>query len=150
VVALKCLWGISRGIQVPADKPVDLEKQESTSPFWDTGNGSRVQQRIYSMMCRVYDILGNRGEIIDVTCHILRQGFRESEPGPFVLPPHLVAQFLMKANSQTPRLGTILTTAGFLVISQKWGTARIAEVLTALLNWVAQLLESLGGKPLAH
>jgi hypothetical protein len=146
VTAFKCLAGIAKGIQVPDDGPVDLEKRESRpSTFWTAGEGSRIQQRIYSMMCQVFDALGNRGEIVEEVCDIWRQGFREMEPGPFVMPPNMAAQFLMKANFQTPRLGRIITTACTLISSNKWGTGLI-DVLAALLTWVASLLHILGGK----
>jgi hypothetical protein len=146
VTAFKCLTGIAKGIQVPDDGPVDLEKRESRpSTFWTAGEGSRIQQRIYSMMCRVFDALGTRGEIVEEVCDIWRQGFREMEPGPFVMPPNIAAQFLMKATFQTPRLGRIITTACTLISSNKWGTGLI-DVLAALLTWVASLLHTLGGK----
>jgi hypothetical protein len=146
VTALKCLAGIAKGIQVPDDGPVDLEKKESgPSTFWTAGDGSRIQQRIYSMMCRIYDALGNRGEIVEEVCDIWRQGFREMEPGPFVMPPNMAAQFLMKANFHTPRLVRVITTACTLISGHKWG-AEFIEVLAALLTWIASLLHTLGGK----
>ncbi len=67
------------------------------------------------------------------------------EPGPFVMPPNLAAQFLMKANFQTPRLGRVINTACFLISSHKWG-AGLADVLAALLTWLAALLHTLGGQ----
>ena len=148
ITALKCLAGIAKGIQVPDDGPVDLEKKESgPSTFWTAGDGSRIQRRIYSMMCRVYDALGNRGEIVEEVCDIWRQGFREMEPGPFVMPPNMAAQFLMKANFHTPRLVRVITTACTLISGHKWG-AEFIEVLAALLTWIASLLHTLGGKSL--
>ncbi|KAG4442578.1 hypothetical protein IFR05_001908 [Cadophora sp. M221] len=144
IISLKCLAGMSKGIQAPEDKPVDLEKiAEPASPFWTTGKGSQVQQRIYLMMDRVFDVLGNRGEIIEEFCMILRHGFREEEPGPFVLPSRMAAQFLMKANSQTPRLGRLINTAAFLITTQNL-TPDIKEILDTLLNWVSQILQNLG------
>jgi hypothetical protein len=146
VLALRCLTGIAKGIQVPDDTPVDLEERESKYlSFWITGPGSHVQQRIYSMICRVYGALSNRSEIVEYACNILRVGFREMEAGPFVMPPSMTAQFIMNATVQTPRLGHVINTACFLVSSQKWGHGPDEEVLGTLLNWVAQLLHSVGG-----
>ena len=146
LMVLKCLEGIAKGIRVPDDAVVDLEKRDHEhSPFWVSGEGSYIQQRIYSIMCRVYDSFGNRGDIVDVTCQIWRHGFREMEPGPFVMPPEMAATFLMKANVQTPRLGRVIQTACFLVTSRRWNDGPDV-VLDALLTWVAQLLHSVGGK----
>jgi hypothetical protein len=141
--ALRCLEGMAKGIQVPDERPVDLDS-DTSDPFWTSGPGFNVQQRIYSIITQLYDVLGNHGEIIDELCKIWRQGFREIEPGPFVMPPNLAATFLMKSTLQTPRLFHVLTAAGFLVTSQKWGAA-LEEVLGSLLNWVCQLLQELGG-----
>lgn len=142
--ALRCLEGMAKGIQVPDERPVDLDSDDSANPFWTSGAGFNVQQRIYTIMNQLYDVLGNHGEIIDELCKVWRQGFREIEPGPFVMPPNMAATFLMKANLQTPRLVHVLTAAGFLVTSQKWGSA-LEDVLGSLLNWVSQLMQSLGG-----
>lgn len=145
-ISLKCLAAIAKGIQTPADIPVDLEKvAEAASPFWSSGEGSDVHLRIYLMMTRVFDVLGDLGDIVEEICIILRQGFREEEPGPFVLPARLAAKFLMRANLQTPRLGRVLTTAASLISSHKLD-ADIEAILDTLLSWVAQILQDLGGK----
>lgn len=145
ILALKCLVGIAKGVQVPDDKPVDLETKKAVSPFWIAGEGSRVQRRIYSMMSRVYDVLGLNGEIIDELCRVWRHGFREMEPGPFVMAPEVSAQFLMRANLQTPRLVRVIDTSCSLITTNKWGPG-LEQVLEALLIWLSQLLQGLGGE----
>lgn len=145
ILSLKCLVGIAKGVQVPDDKPVDLEAKKIVSPFWTTGPGSRIQQRIYSIMSRVYDVLGNNGEVIDELCRVWRHGFREMEPGPFVMGPEMSAQFLMRSNLQTPRLVRVIDTSCSLITTNKWGP-EIEQILQALLGWLTQLLQGLGGK----
>ncbi|TVY21258.1 Importin beta-like protein [Lachnellula arida] len=144
-LSLRCLAAIGRGLQEPNDKPVDLEK-ETVSPFWTEGDGSRIQKRIFSMVGGIYDVLGDKGEIVEATCSVVRQGFREFEPGPFVLPPVIIANILLKANPQTPRLGLVLSTAGLFVSSYKRGLegTGIYEVLDALLTWTSRLLQAQG------
>jgi len=61
------------------------------------------------------------------------------------MPPNLAAQFFMKSNFQTPRLGRVITTACSLISSRKWGDEP-PDVLAALLSWVASLLQILGRK----
>ncbi|PBP17057.1 importin [Diplocarpon rosae] len=146
IISLKCLAGIAKGIQTPEDTPVDLEKvADAASSFWTSGKGSHFQQRVYLIMDRLFDFLGENGDIVDEVCAILRHGFREEEPGPFVLPVKLTAQLLTKSNLQTPRLGRILNTSASLITSHKLAVD-IEEILDALLNWVSQLLHNLGGK----
>jgi hypothetical protein len=144
-MALRCLASIAKGIQVPTDKPVDLEKKTTTPPFWTTGEGSVIQQRIISVIVRTYDALYFRSEIVDAACCVFQNGFVEIEPGPFVFPPITVAQFLIKSGPLTPQLGTVIKTACSLISSHR-SDDRIDEVINALLNWIAQLLQNLGGK----
>ena len=141
VNALNYLVGVAKGLQVPVDQPVDLEKERST--FWLDGKGSVVQQRIMTMMTSVYDPLHNQGEIVESCCHIFRAGFVEQSGG-FAFPPHLVGQFLMKADIRTPRIGLVISTSCSLLSSTKGG-ARVDEVIDALLKWITHLLQTLEG-----
>jgi hypothetical protein len=144
VLSMKCLVGIGRGCQVPDDRPVDLDDSRIQSSFWTAGNGSHIQNRIYSMICRVYDVLGNHGDIIEEICLIWRLGFREMEPGAFVLPPDTAAQFLMRANLQTPRLVRVINVSSFLISTHK-SDQGLMEVLAGLLTWLTNILQTLGG-----
>lgn len=144
LTALACLASIAKGMQSRTDKPVDLERK-SASIFWTTGKGSVIQQRIMTMIAKTYDILHPRGEIVDAVCYVFRNGFVELDPGPFVFPLETVADFLVKSGPSTTRLGTVMKTACSLVTSHR-SVEPIDGVIEALLNWVAQLLQNLGGK----
>jgi hypothetical protein len=144
VLSMKCLVGMGRGSQVPEDRPVDLDDSVVKSSFWTAGQGSLVQNRIYSMICRVYDALSIYGEIVEEICFIWRLGFREMEPGAFVLPPSIAAQFLMRANLQTPRIVRVINVSGYLISAHK-SDEKLKEVLGSLLIWVSNLLQELGG-----
>lgn len=142
VTAIRCLEGVAKGLQVPHDQPVDVEKKIST--FWIDGNGSRVQHRIISMVSRIYDALHNQGDIVEAVCYMFRAGFVERS-GPFVFPPSFVAQFLLKADYLSPRLGLVISLACSLVSSNRSGT-RVDEVIDALVKWIAHILQALGGE----
>ena len=146
LVALKCLEGMAKGSQMPADLPVDLEKSDDsiTSTFWTIGEGAALQHRIVTMIHSIMHSLQGHGEIVESSCQILRKGFQESDPGPFVLPPEVAAQVIMAANSQTPRLGFVIRTASNLINTQKG--AKSDSVAEALLQWVSQLLRAQGGE----
>ena len=144
LAALRCLEGIAKGLQVPTDAPVDLEKQISVSTFWTGGKGIVIQERIIAIITKLYDALSTRGDVIDAICRVFRCGFRELEPGPFVFAPEVVAQILLKANSQTPRLGAIINAASSLIGSQKYDS-RIEVVVDTLLKWVGHILRTLAG-----
>ncbi|KAI6247276.1 Importin beta-like protein [Erysiphe necator] len=143
ILILKCLLGIARGIQVPDEQSINLDKEDQAANFtWKNEEGVCIQQKIYNIISQVYDAFRYRGDIIEVCCLIWRQGLRELEPGPFVLPPYLVAGLMMKADLETPRLGLVIKTATYF-ISSKY-TSEHQQVLTSLLAWVTSLLEKLG------
>jgi len=144
LTALRCLEGIAKGLQIPIDAPVDLEKK-SRSTFWTTGTGSNIQHRVISNITRLYEALSSRGDIVDATCKVFRCGFRELEPGPFVFPATTVAQILLKANPQTPRLGAVITSASSLISSHQYDQ-EIQEVANVLVKWVSQILQNLDGE----
>jgi hypothetical protein len=141
VTVLRCLEGVAKGLQVPDDQPVDLEKKTTT--FWVAGDGSIIQQHIISMVNRIYDALRNQGDVVEAACYMFRAGFVERS-GPFVFSPSIVAQFLLKTDFQSPRLGLIISLACSLVSSTRSG-ARVDEVINALVKWVTDLLQTLGG-----
>ncbi|CAG8971936.1 hypothetical protein HYALB_00003271 [Hymenoscyphus albidus] len=143
VGALRSLIGVAKGLQAPDDTPVDLEDSGNGSTFWTEGNGSQIQRRTFDMISRVNDVLGGYGDIVETTCEIWRQGFRELEPGAFVFPPALIAEFILKANVQTPRLGRVIGTACLFVTSYNL-SPQLEVVLNALINWVSQLLQQQG------
>lgn len=143
--ALKCIIGIGRGLQTPHDTPIFLDEDEESSPFWTTGDGSRIQKRISSMVDRVLDVLGTHGDIVDAACHVWRQGFRELEPGAFVVPPAMIVQFLLKANINTPRLGCVIGTACSFVTSHK-SNSDSQQFFVTLVHWISQILQQQDGK----
>jgi hypothetical protein len=63
LIALKCLEGMAKGSQVPADLPVDLEKSDEdlTSNFWSAGEGAQLQQRIVNIISKVLETLHGHG-----------------------------------------------------------------------------------------
>ncbi|KAG0648341.1 Karyopherin [Hyphodiscus hymeniophilus] len=140
--ALRCLEGVAKGLQAPMDQPVDLEKETST--FWVDGKGSVTQQRIMSMMTRVYDVFRDQSEVVEVCCHVFRAGFVERSGG-FAFPLEIIAQFLMRADIHTPRLGLIISTSCSLLSSTKSGP-RADQVIDALVRWITHLLQTQGGK----
>ncbi|KAI1001741.1 hypothetical protein K3495_g6463 [Podosphaera aphanis] len=143
VLALKCLLGIARGIQASDDQPIDLEtEKDGTNSIWVEGEGFRIQQRVYNIISLIFDVLGHRGEVIEECCLVWRHGLRESEPGPFVLPAHLIAQLITKTTLRTPRLGLVIKTAASLVTSKL--VQGHHDILGPMLAWISHLLYNLG------
>ena len=145
LLALRCLVKIGLGVRVPDDQPIDLDKPELNSEFWTKGHGAIIQQQILRMLTSTLEAYKGEGEVIEEACLVFRAGFTESEPGPLVFQPAIIAQFLLGFGPDTKRIGTVMKTACTFVSSYNKVTERIDEVAGALLAWVAQLLHQLGG-----
>jgi hypothetical protein len=92
------------------------------------------------------DLFSNNAEVVDVICTILRAGFSEGEPGPFVFPPQLITE-LITGNWQS-RIATVVNIASVFVSSLNVGLFKkhIEPTLRALLPWVFNLLHQLPSK----
>ncbi|RKF72661.1 Importin beta-like protein [Golovinomyces cichoracearum] len=139
ISVLKCLSGVARGLQASDDRSINLDSEnEVDSSIWSKEEGLCVQQKIYDIICRVFDALRHRGDVVEECCSLWRHGLREIELGPFALSPNLIAEFMMKADITTPRLGLIIKTATYLTSSKYSTHAR--EFLNPLLTWLTNML----------
>lgn len=149
VTALTCLASIGKGLQVPEDIPIDIYDEDEPQPgqpsFWDGQDGQIVQQRIMGCFS-VLQVLGNYGDAIEAACQVLRSGFAEVEPGPFVLPPSVTVSFLQQCSIHTPQLEAVLATACILVTQHsKSDSKRIDVEVGAICEQVANFIQQLGG-----
>lgn len=148
VSALECLASIGKGLQVPDDVPVDLDAEPSEangdSNFWTTEQGQAVQQRIMSCFS-VLQVAGTYGEAIDAVCRVLRCGFTETEPGPFVLPASVTVSFLQECSIHTPQLDSVLSTVCTLISQHsRADSPRIEAEASAICSAVVGFASALG------
>lgn len=148
VNALECLGSIGKGMQVPEDVPISIydddEPHVSKANFWDGDEGRMVQQRIIGCFS-VLQVLGSSGEAIEAACQVLRSGFAETEPGPFVLPPAVTVSFLQQCAVNTPQLEAVLSTACILITQHsKSDSKRIGPDATAVCQQAASFIKQLG------
>ena len=149
VTALTCLASVGKGLQVPDDVPIDIydegEQQASKPSFWEGQEGRNVQQRIMGCFS-VLQVLGNSGEAIEAACQVLRSGFAEAEPGPFVLPPSVTVNFLQQCAVNTPQLEAVLATSCILITQHsRSNVERIDVDVSAICVQVASYMRDLGG-----
>ncbi|KAH7087761.1 armadillo-type protein, partial [Paraphoma chrysanthemicola] len=119
LTTLKCLTSIGRALQALDEEVVDLESEEQPSTFWSQGPGKEIQNQIINFVNYLTQVFPGNDEIIEAACNVLRTGFKESIPGPFVLPPSAAVDFIVKTNVQTPRLPYVLDTACCWLSSHK-------------------------------
>lgn len=105
-----------------------------------------VLTSLQNLLVRIKETFSSNSEIVDVICSILRAGFSESEPGPFVFPPQMVTEFMISRWHQ--RVAAVVNTASVFVTSLSSGNQKryVGEVIGQLLPWVFGLLHQLTGE----
>lgn len=140
--ALRCLVSVSKGFKAPADALVDVDSTPS-STLTDFGL-NQLQKKIVSIIVDIQNKFKHASEVTELICSILRSGFTESEPGPFVLPPADVAQYIVRHIHSTPRIGLLISTSCSFLSSLRNSPAE-SELSAHLLLWVASLLKQMPG-----
>ncbi|KAI0976037.1 armadillo-type protein [Xylaria arbuscula] len=139
--ALRCLCSVAKGLQAP----VDLESDDEATQADANQELERIHADIVGILAQLKDLFSSNAEIVDAICTILRAGFSETEPGPFVFPPEMVTE-LITSNWQS-RVATVVNTASAFASSLNAGRFRqhVIPTLTILLPWVFNLLHGLPG-----
>ncbi|KAI1282285.1 armadillo-type protein [Xylaria sp. FL0933] len=139
--ALRCLCSIAKGLQAP----VDLDSDDEANQAGMSQDLERIHTDIIGILAQLKDLFSSNAEVVDIICTILRAGFSETEPGPFVFPPQMVTE-LITSNWQS-RIATVVNTASAFASSLNSGRLRQHTVPTlgTLLPWVFNLLHQLPG-----
>ncbi|KAL2132662.1 hypothetical protein VTI74DRAFT_3532 [Chaetomium olivicolor] len=140
--SMRCLASMAKGMQDVKEHPVDLES-EPPSPHANTRLSS-LQHNIMHVLIEVQRVFNTSGEVVEIICNIFRAGFSETQPGPFVFPPDMVTDYFVQQRFETPRVGTLLSTACSFVGSLYRGPkVYIPAQLARLLPWVISILQGL-------
>jgi len=132
VHALRCLSRVAKGMQVPDGVPIDLDADKSTPTLWEEEQGRAMQHNIVQLYEAVFLPLRSESEVVEATCQILRDGYTETIPGPFVLPLAATVDVVVKCDTSTPGLGYALDTAKIMLNRHR--TDISAEVREAALG----------------
>lgn len=149
VTALQCLTNVGKSLQVPDDVPITLYDDDDAVDhdkrnFWNSEQGKAVQDRITGCFS-ILEVLGNYGEAIDAACAVLKAGYTETTPGPFVLPPSVTVSFLQQCSAATPHLESVLLTASTLIHQHsKPGSPLIDDEVRAIYQQVVSFAQALG------
>ena len=145
---LRCLTNIGKGIQSPEDNIINVEEDQFTSTIWQQNPGLEVQARIIKVMGQLYESMNSEGEIVEAICQILRAGYAETSPGPFVFPHRLTEQILISCPPSSNRLVYVLETAGVLFAAKTSSLAPDIDVAAAsCLHHLIFLIDTLEGNP---
>ncbi len=135
---LRCLVGMGKGVQAPAENAIDLEHEKQAGVAQD-GALPEIQRRIVAVIVEIQKMFPTSSEVTEQICNVLRTGFSETEPGPFVLPPSEVAQYLTSHSLTTPRVGLFISTACSFTSSLR-GKDNQQNVFFTVMGWVIGIL----------
>lgn len=142
--ALRCLVNMGKSMQEPEGAAIDLEHEISHQEIYGSQQWASSQERIVRCLYAVGQSLSRDGEVIEASCQVLRTGYKETSPGPFVFLPKTTEDFVRNSNLQTPRLELILDTAGAMLIQHTRTMATtIDSTATAFLLHVFQLIAAM-------
>ena len=148
VCALRCLVGIGKAFQVPDDVAIDLEATFDPSSLWARGTRiSLAQERIAQLIEMLTQTGSGDSHVMEAACQILRTGYKEIVPGPFVFPPSVTEKLVLTSNITSPRLDYLLSTAGALLAKHKSiQTVEISNAADAFLIHLLNLVHQMDGK----
>ena len=115
---LKCLVSMGKGFQIPDEVTIELDTDSWKSSLWKQETGSTFQHRITRCYSSILSRLGDKGDLIEATCQILRTGYTETKPGPFVLSPKDTRDFFLLCEASTERIDYVLETVGVMLSRQ--------------------------------
>jgi hypothetical protein len=153
LATLKCLASTGKGLQVPDDAAIDVDadqaQQTGEMNYWASPEGQSLQLRILNCCYTVLRLLPSSGEIVEGVCQVLRTGFPESKPGPFVFPHDVVVEFVEQTDIRTPQLEAVLSVASTFITQSR---ARRRDPHTMLLieriyKKLVILIQSLNNDP---
>lgn len=139
--ALRCLACFAKASRAPYNVAISLDGDDTT-PAPPDERLVQLQRQVIGIILDVQDKFGTSSEVIGLISGILRSGFAENDPGPFVLPAADVAEYITRHGIDTPRVAVLVGTACSFVSSLTSVTEeRKGEILRSLLLWVIGLLK---------
>lgn len=144
VQSLRYLLSMAKGLQAVTELPVELDGP-SKADVVVSEQLPQLQSEIMQKLVELQTAFPDNGELIEFICHVLRAGFSETEPGPFVFPANIVSQYLTSQTyTSTPRIGYVVSTAcAFTSSLASSSRDEAAKQLTKILPWAVDLLQSL-------
>lgn len=145
--ALRCLINMGKSMQEPDGVAIDLETEPSTQGAYGSQMWASSQERVVRCLYTVSTSLNRDGEVVEASCQVLRTGYKEVSPGPFVFPPQITEDFVANSNLQTPRLEYILDTAGAMLTRHTRAKAiKVDPAAITFLAHIFHLITTMGCK----
>ena len=147
ISALKCLVSMGKALQTPDEAVINLELEAFRSPFWIEGQGAPLQVKVVQIFETLTRLMNQNSEAIELSCQILRVGYKEKTAGLFVFPLNTTVDFVIGSGLDTARLDCVLATAGICLISRVGNKERaVIDAASSFLNHMLKLITTMGCK----
>ncbi|EGC44920.1 KapN [Histoplasma capsulatum var. duboisii H88] len=148
---MRCTASIGKGFRAPDDAVIDLDTEaasESTDTFWTSDElGKTPQAYVIQILELLIGTFPTDGDIIEATCDILKAGYTERTPGPYVLPPQITIRFIKAASVNSPRFPTIMGTASAFLASHSAHPSAVQDEATELIIHAYELMNFVSAQP---
>ena len=138
------LLSMARGSQESGDSVVDLEEKEAKSPFWSSEKGFAVQRRILGILTSTVRVNASSEDLLADACAIIKNGYYEHSPGPFVFPPSVTLDFIASIPPNHARVDIVVNMAGSFISSHSSGSSRIDEYIPPLTHFTCRVIQHFG------
>ncbi|KAM5442252.1 member of the karyopherin-beta [Microsporum ferrugineum] len=154
LIAMRCTASIGMGIRAPDDDIIDLDAQEpqpTTNSFWVSDPlGISVTETVIRILDTLVGQFPNESYMIEATCDVLKAGYTEKQPGPYVFPSQVTVRFVKATNISSPRFSNVMATATAFLASHASNPGVIEQEVTELTMHTAALIQSLTASPSSY
>lgn len=143
--SLKYMASIGKGLRTPDNEPIDLERttDSSANSLWLHGQGRRLRESIVSLLARTFETVSTNGDITEAMCEVLKAGYTEAQPGPFVFEPKLTVDFVTKYKAGEPCIDVVMATASAFLASHSSNPSRVDFEASMLIQHAHKLFASM-------
>ena len=145
--AMKCLLSMGQSLRTPDDVAIDLDANPPQSTFWTEAEGANLQLRVVRMLQTVSGLMKWSSTIMEITCQVLRTGYKETTPGLFVFHPEITVDFVLASDVKTARLDLVLETAGAMLGRHAISSvSALDSAASTILKHTIELIRPMEGK----
>ncbi|PGH32340.1 hypothetical protein GX50_04877 [[Emmonsia] crescens] len=151
IKVMRCTASIGKGFRAPDDAVIDLDAEAaslSANNFWTSDElGGTPQAYLIQILDILIGTFPSDGDIIEATCDVLKAGYTEHTPGPYVLPSQVTIRFIKAANVTSPRFPTIMGTASAFLASHSAHPSAVQNEATELIIHIYELINFMNAQP---
>ncbi|WEW56447.1 member of the karyopherin-beta [Emydomyces testavorans] len=147
---INCTASIGKGLRAPDESVIDLdgEHEDHGSSFWVSDpRGVSLQALIIQILEYLVNEFSVDGDIIEGACDVLKAGYTEKSPGPYVLPPQMTVRFVKAVNMTSTRFPVVMGTASAFLASRASNPSQVHNEVVELIVHVYNLMFEMARDP---